>query len=104
MEAARSHCNLAWLRANTSPTDFEVVYVEGSRKQIQGLVSDLNADTTAFHSIALHCTPATNLGVLPQAENVPLTSDALKDVQVHESLPRTISQSAEFSMMKTAGT
>jgi hypothetical protein len=76
---------LGMAAANTSPTDFEVVYVEGSPKQIQGLVSDLNADTTAFHSIALHSAPPTYLSVLPQAEN-PLTADALKDVQRHESL------------------
>ena len=74
---------LGMARANRTPTDFEIVYVEGSSEQINGLVSDLNADTAVFHSVALRSAPATNLSVSPRSENVPPAVNALKDVQAH---------------------
>ncbi len=70
--------------AKKAATDFEVVYVEGSPQQINGLVSDLDADPAEFRSFELRSAPAAKLSIPSQADSAPSGIDAMKDLEARD--------------------
>ncbi|HEY2147173.1 MAG TPA: hypothetical protein VGH32_04505, partial [Pirellulales bacterium] len=70
--------------AKKTTTDFEVVYVEGSPQQINGLVSDLDANPAEFRSFAVRPAAATKLSIRRQADSARSGIDAVKDLEARD--------------------